>query len=150
VIRDIGAEDIPWCVALGRSRYDMRLYDEGGGLVALTQAMRLPTALAWRNDHSFLVANTQVRAWAPRHRTLHILALCTEEGHHWAAVELLRGSVEWARAQGCDRWWLASETEHGVEALARRIGARAMPGWAIDLKEPQHDECILGRRRSGR
>jgi len=150
VIREITADDIPWVAWLCRTRYDMTFYDEKGGLVALTQAMRLPTAIAWRNDHAFLVGNTQARAWVPKHRTLHILALCVEEGHHWSAVELLRGSVEWARAQGCDRWWLASETEHGVEALARRVGARPMPGWAIDLKESADDQRVFGRRCRGR
>jgi hypothetical protein len=142
VIRDITAEDVAWVLNLGLRRYSLRDYSALGGLEALLQAMKLDTALAWRNDHGWLVANTQTRAWAPKHRTLHILALCVEEGHHWCAVELLRGSVEWARAQGCDRWWLASETEHGVEALARRVGARPMPGYAIDLKESRNDQCI--------
>lgn len=146
MIRNIADADIPWIVELCRSRYDMSGYSFSGGLVALGQAMKLKTALAIRSTHAFLVGNIQVRAWAPEHKTLHILALCCEEGHHWGAIELLRVSIEWAREQECDKWWLASETEHGVEALAQRVGAKAMPGWAIDLRE-QHDERVLRGRR---
>jgi hypothetical protein len=145
VIRAIADDDIPWIVELCRRRYAMAGYDFGGGLIALVQAMKLDTALAWRNDHAFLVGNTQARAWAPKHRTFHILAICSEEGHHWAGVELLRGSIEWAKRQGCERWWIASETEHGVEALALRVGARPFPGYAIDLREASDDKRIFRR-----
>jgi len=133
VIRDITANDIPWVAALCQRRYDMSRYDVGGGLVALTQAMNLPTAIAWRNDHAFLVGNQQARTWAPKRRSLHILAICVEEGHHWAAAELLRESVEWARARGCKKWWIATETEFEVGALAKRIGAHPETVYAIDL-----------------
>jgi hypothetical protein len=135
VIRKLASSDIPWIVELCQRRYDMRGYDFAGGLVSLAQAMKLETALAVRNEYAFLVGNTQARAWAPKHRTFHILAICCEEGHHWAGVELLRHSIRWAREQGCERWWIASETDKGVEALARRVGAQPFPGWAIDLKE---------------
>lgn len=134
MIRDITADDIPWIASLCQRRYGFAEYDVGGGLIALGEAMRSPNAVAWRNAHGFLVGNIQIRIWAPKHRSLHILALCVEEGHHWDAVELLRASVAWAGRQGCDQWWLSgSESEHRIGPLAKRVGARLSAVYVIDL-----------------
>jgi len=135
VIREITADDIPWVAWLCRTRYDMVNYDEKGGLVALTQAMRLDTAVAWRTDHGFLVGNITTTLWMPKYRTLHVLALCVEEGHHWAAIELLRGSIEWARKRGCRRWLFNSDTDHRVDALAFRVGAQRAAVYEVNFAE---------------
>lgn len=132
MIRPITADDVPWGMSLANRRYEER-FDPGGALVAIGQAMRLPTALAIRSDHGFLVANILASLWFPKKRTCQILWLCVEEGYHWEAVKLLRTSVAWAKDQKCTRWWVDSETEHEVAALAERVGARAAPRWEIDF-----------------
>ena len=134
MIRPIAVEDIAWAMSLAHQRYK-KIFDPGHALTVLTMAMRLPTALAWRTDHGFLIANIVASVWHPQRRALHILAVCVEEGHHWEAVELLRASVRWAREQGWQKWWLTSESEHKVDALARRIGGRAYPHYVIELAE---------------
>ena len=134
MIRPITADDIPWAMSLAHRRYEEH-FDPGVALVAGTNAMRLPTALAWRTDHGFLIANIVASVWHPKQRSLHILAICVEEGHHWEAVELLRASVGWAQEQGCEKWWLTSETEAKVDALARRVGAKAYPHYVIEFAE---------------
>ena len=136
MIRSIAADDIPWAMSLAHRRYEGH-FDPGVALVAGTNAMRLPTALAWRTDHGFLIANIVASVWHPKQRSLHILAICVEEGHHWEAVALLRASVKWAKEQGCQKWWLTSETESKVDAMARRCGARGYPHYVIEFAEEQ-------------
>lgn len=133
MIRAITADDVPWGMSLAHRRYES--FDPGGALIAIGQAMSLKTALAIRSDHGFLVANITRYGWWPDRRNCHVLWLCVEEGHPWDACKLLRASVEWAKAEGCKRWWLTSETEHAVASLAERIGARVEPSYVIELKE---------------
>lgn len=133
MIRPITADDIPWGMSLAHRRYES--FDPGGALVAIGQAMRLPTALAIRADHGFLVANILASGWFPKKREAHVLWLCVEEGHHWEAVKLLRHSICWAKELNCTRWWFMSDTENGVAALAERVGASEVPHYAIELKE---------------
>lgn len=141
MIRPITADDIPWIVSLCQRRYGLLgYYDFGAGLVALTQAMRLTTAQAIRSDHGFLVADVEFASWKPKRRECHVLAICIEEGHHWEAAKLLRVNIVWAREQGCVRWLLSSETEHGVASLADRVGARVEPRYVIDLEEASDDK----------
>lgn len=121
MIREIQSDDVPWVLSLGHQRYPS--FDPGGGLIALTAAMREPTAIALRTDHAFLVATVVVPVWNPRRPECHILALCCADGAHWEGVQLLRRSRAWAVEQGCLRWWFWSETEHRVGALAKRVGA---------------------------
>ena len=131
MIRDIGPDDFPWVFSLAQQRYEG--YDQGGALQALATAVRIPTAIAWRTDHGFLVANTTGTLWYPKRRALEILALCVEEGHHWDAVKLLRASVAWARDKGCERWLVNSDTQHQIGSLAVRAGAMPEPRYVIDL-----------------
>ena len=134
MIRDGTADDIPWALSLAHRRYGGQ-FDPGVTLVAIANAIRLPTAIAWRTDHGFLVGNIVASVWHPRERSLHVLAICVEEGHHWEAVELLRASVGWARDHGGQKWWLTSETESKVDAMALRIGAKPYPHYVIDFAE---------------
>ena len=133
MIRPIAVEDIPWVMSLAHERYQG--FDPGGALQALATAMRLPTALAWRDDHAFLVGNITQTLWYPKRRQFEVLAICAEEGHHWQAVALLRASAKWARAEGCARWTVNSDTDHPVGALAERFGAKAVPHYVIDFTE---------------
>jgi len=135
VIRDITPDDIPWVMSLGGRRYPAG-YDPGGALQALVAAMRIKSAIAWRTDHAFLVANIVNTLWYPQRPQCEVLAICVEEAHHWDAVCLLRASAKWAREQGCARWIVASDTKHSIEAMAKRIGAEPMPRWGINLREP--------------
>jgi hypothetical protein len=134
MIRPITVSDLAWVVGLGMQRYGNH-YDAGGGLEALTQAMRLKSAIAWRTDHGFLIGNIVTTLWAPKFPTLHCLAICTEEGHHWEAIELLRESIEWARKRGCRRWLLNSDTDHRIDALAFRVGAQRAAVYEVNFAE---------------
>lgn len=137
MIRPIVAEDIPWGLSLAHRRYEA--FDPGGALIAIGQAMNLPTALAIRSDHGFLVANIIATGWWPKRRACHILWLCLEEGHHWEAVKLLRASIVWAKEQGCRRWILSSDTEYPFAALAARVGARVEPRYLIEFAEEPNE-----------
>lgn len=136
MIRPITVDDLPWVLSLGSRRY--KDGDPGGALVALSQAMRSPTALAIRSDYGFLVANINIVGWYPQKRNCYVLAVCVEEGHHsWDAIKLLRASVEWAKEQKCERWWFTSDLEHEreVASLAERLGAWVVPHYVIKLGE---------------
>lgn len=133
MIRPITADDVPWGMSLAHRRYEE--FDPGGALIAIGQAIRSPGALAVRSDHGFLVAHVVASGWFPKKREAHVLWLCVEEGHHWEAVRLLRASICWAQEQNCTRWWFMADTEHDVEALAERVGAREVSHYAIDFAE---------------
>ena len=133
MIRDITVEDLPWGLALALSRYDRRDYDLLGGLNAVLQAIKLDTALAIRNDNGFLIGNIVTTMWTPKLRNLHLLMLCVEEGHHWAAVELLRASIKWACEHRCDKWWFHSSTDYRIGPLALRVGAHRALSYEVDL-----------------
>lgn len=95
---------------------------------------QLPTALCLRTDHAFLILNVLTPAWHPKEPEAHVLFLCAEVGKHWDSLRLLRESIKWARERGCLRWWFCSETEHAVDALARRVGAEpAAMRYRLDL-----------------
>lgn len=132
MIRPITSQDILWVVSLGTQRYSGE-YDAVGGLGALAMAISLPTALAIRSDHGFLVANILTSLWRPKRRECHVLAICVEEGHHWEAVKLLRASIEWAQEQRCTRWLVSSDTDHPVAQLAYRVGATPAGFYGVDL-----------------
>ena len=131
MIRPIEHGDVPWFLSLANKRYPEA--DPGGTLIALSQLMRQSTALTIRSDHGFLVAHILAPVWIPTQRSAHILAICTEEGHHWEAPGLLRYSVVWAREEGCQRWFVSSETKHRIHTLAHRIGASAVPYYGIEI-----------------
>jgi len=135
VIREITVEDLPWGLTLALKRYTGGDFDLFGGLGAVLQAIKLDTALAVRNEHGFLIGNITTTMWTPKRRTLHLLMLCVEEGHHWSAIELLRGSIEWARKRGCRRWLFNSDTDHRVDALAFRVGAQRAAVYEVNFAE---------------
>jgi hypothetical protein len=143
VIRDITADDLGWALSLAHRRY--RNFDPGFSLVAMTQAMRSPTSIAWRNDASFLVGHIMTSVWAPKIRGLEVLAICAEEAHPWSAIELLRASVTWAREQGLSKWWLNSDTGYDAAPLAVRVGARLAACYVIDLPGEADAKPILKR-----
>lgn len=102
-------------------------YEPGGTLLFVLQALNSPGAMILRNEArtAFLVASTVAPPWWPKQKECHVVMLCTKAGAHWQGVKLLRESIGWARLQGCVRWRFHSETGHSVDALCRRVGARA-------------------------
>ena len=129
-------EDVPWALSLAHRRYSQG-YDPGGGLLAFLDAIKSPRQLALRSDNGFLGAQIAWPPWRPQQRDCMVVVLCTEEGHHWEAVQMLRYSVVWAREQKCTRWFLGGDGEKSLAALARRVGAGSMPVYRIELAGEQ-------------
>ena len=131
-LRRITDTDVPWVLSLSYERY--LSFDPGRTIVWLLATLRSPTALAIRTDHAFAIANIITSAWHPKEHECHIVFLCAADGYHWEAIKLLRQSIGWARGRGCIRWWVSSETEYRIDALAKRVGARpAVQRWLLDL-----------------
>ena len=125
-------EDVPWALSLAHRRYS-HPWDPGGGLTSFLNAIQSPNALVLRNDHGFLGAYVNFPGWRPQQRDCMVVVICTEEGHHWEAVQMLRYSVVWAREQKCTRWFLGGDGEKSLAALARRVGAGSMPVYRVEL-----------------
>ena len=124
-------EDVPWALSLAHKRYKAG-YDPGGGLLAFMAAIQLPSQLALRNDHGFLGAQILFPPWRPQQRDCMVVVICTEEGHHWEAVQMLRYSLVWAREQKCSRWFLGGDGEDkSLAVLAHRVGAHAWPLYGV-------------------
>jgi len=87
-----------------------------------------------RTDHAFCISNIVTPVWHPKEPEVHVLFLCCAEGHHWDGVRLLRSSIDWGKANKCQRWWFCSETDHHIDALAKRVGAyAAVTRYRLDL-----------------
>ena len=125
-------QDIPWALSLAHRRYTGG-FDPGGALLAFSNGITSPNSLALRSDNGFLGAYIAHPAWRPQQRDCMVVVLCAEEGHHWEAVQMLRYSVMWAREQKCTRWFLGGDGDKSLAALARRVGASAMPVYRIEL-----------------
>jgi hypothetical protein len=119
-------------LSLSSERY--RHFDPGRTLLWLMATVQSPTALCLRTDRAFLIQNIITPAWHPREPEAHVLFLCAEPKAHWDAMRLVKESVRWAKEKGCLRWWICSETENSIEALARRMGAEpAVMRYKLDL-----------------
>lgn len=129
--RPLTIEDLPWALALAWKRYPP--FHPGAAVNFYQAALKTPTALKLRCEHAFLIGNIVTPAWRPDDHEFHMLVLCAVEAHHWDAIKLLRESVQWARSQGCKRWWFSSDTTYEVEALCRRIGATRQMRYRIEL-----------------
>ena len=129
-------EDVPWALSLAHRRYSQG-YDPGGGLLAFLDGIKSPRQLALRSNNGFLGAQIAWPPWRPQQRDCMVVVICTEEGHHWEAVQMLRYSVVWAREQKCTRWFLGGDGEKSLAALARRVGAGSMPVYRIELAGEQ-------------
>jgi hypothetical protein len=95
---------------------------------------RQPNTLVIRTQRAYLISNILTPAWHPQEPECHVLFLCAEPKAHWDAMRLVRENVRWAREKGCVRWWICSETEHSIEAFAKRMGAAAaLTRYRLDL-----------------
>jgi hypothetical protein len=126
--------DLAFILSLASERY--RHFDAGKTLLWLTAMMQAPTARCARTDHGFCISNIVTSAWHPKEREAHVIFLCCAEGKHWDGVRLLKDSIAWGRGEKCVRWWFCSETEHAIDALAKRVGAvPAVMRYRLDLTE---------------
>jgi hypothetical protein len=136
VIRDLVMTDVPWVLTLAHERYPD--FDPGAALLFLTKLVSADKdqALGARDDHGFLIAHVIWPMWNPKQRECYVVMVCAEIGHHWEAVRLLRHSLAWAHEVRCSRWWFWSETDHRIDQLAKRVGARnGSMRYLIELKE---------------
>lgn len=128
----VAINDLPWLLSLANERY--RRFDPGRTLMWLVDTIKNEYMLASRTTDAFCITSMLTPAWHPKEPEAHVLFLCAAEGAHWQAMSLLRESVAWARGKGCVRYWLSSETEHSIEALAKRVGAEpAVTRYKLDL-----------------
>jgi len=124
--------DLAWLMSMGYRHYGP--YDPGTTLEFLVKYFNSADTLKLRTTHAFMLAVWVRPAWRPTDSECHVSALCTEPGAHWQGVKLLRYSVAWARALGCNLWRFHSETSSRIDALAKRVGAyQDTPRWRIDL-----------------
>lgn len=123
-VRVCTAADLPWVMSLAYRRYGP--YDPGKVLRFLVSAIDDPKGLLLRSDEAFLIASAYEPMWSNTPEC-NVLFLCAEEGAHWQTISLLQTSIDWARAKACCKWWLGSETESDIGALAKRVGAE--PTW---------------------
>lgn len=127
-------DDIPFILSLAHDRY--RPFDPGRTLVWLLECLRNPSMLLLRDDDAFLIASIATPSWHPKESGCHVIFLCAREGKHWQAVKMLRHSIEWAREKNCVDWWLSSETEYKIDAMAKRMGAKAeVLRYRLDLRD---------------
>jgi hypothetical protein len=119
--RDLNINDLPWGLSLAWERYAP--FDPGAASQFYINVLKSQATFKVRTDHAFLIAMITTIPWKPTEKECNILILCAEEGYHWEAVHLMRRSISWSEENGCARWWFASDTEHKVDALCRRVGA---------------------------
>lgn len=131
--RKCTVDDLPWILSLAHRRYT-KTPDPGTSLSWLVRCLQTPLALVIRSEGAFCTAIIETQAWWPGEPECHIAVLVADKGHHWEAITLLKTTISWARANGCARWYLSSETDFDFEMLARRVGAK--PGvmkYRLDL-----------------
>ncbi|HEX3521258.1 MAG TPA: hypothetical protein VHT52_04135 [Stellaceae bacterium] len=118
--------DIPWMLDLAKRRYgDDGTYDYVGAEQWFRNiALKGPMVfLPIRMSGSFLIAMVSCLPWMPNNFECNIVWVVADDGCMWQALALLKVSVEWARRRRCTEWRVASETEHEMGALAKRLGA---------------------------
>ena len=133
--RLITVNDIPWILSLAHERY--RPFDPGRALSWIVDAINNPRSCCIRSDDAFCFAGLGGYFWFPKEPECFVVLLCAAEGKHWQAVRLLRETIEWAREQGCTKWWLSSDTDYEFRALAKRVGAVERPRFLLDLSNGQ-------------
>jgi hypothetical protein len=90
---------------------------------------------AWRTDDAFLIALLSLNPWLPNDIECHVVVTCADFGHVWQTVPLLKHSIKWAKERKAVSWTFYSDTEHDIAPLMKRIGARMMTRWRVDLGE---------------
>lgn len=131
-ITKVVINDLPWLLSLANERY--RRFDPGRTLLWLVDTIKNEWMQTNRTADAFCITSVLTPAWHPKEPEAHVLFLCAAEGAHWQAMSLLRESVRWSKEKGCVRWWFSSETDHSIEALAKRVGAEpSVTRYKLDL-----------------
>lgn len=133
-VRALTYEDVPWLLDIGVRRYPNN-YDPDSTGRWIRNTVLPNTALfnAWRTDNAFLIALLSLNPWLPLDIECYVVVTCADFGHVWECVPLLRASIEWAKYRKCVSWGFHSDTQHDIAPLMKRIGAKELTRYKIDL-----------------
>lgn len=133
-VRPLTLEDVPWLLDIGVRRYPNNYDAESTGRW-LRNTVLPNTALfnAWRTDDAFLVALLSLNPWLPNDIECYVVVTSADFGCIWQTIPLLRTSIEWAKSRKCVSWGFHSDTTHDIAPLMKRIGAKPLTRYKIDL-----------------
>lgn len=127
--------DLQWLIYLGKKRYgeafDYVTVEGWYRNIVLKSPLMFHSV---RMPNAFCISMISTLPWTPSEFESNVIFICAEEGSTWEVMRLLRASVAWARHRKCKTWRISSNTEHGVDALARRLGATEVsPRFLMEL-----------------
>lgn len=133
-VRPLTLEDVPWLLDIGVRRYPNNYDPESTGRW-IRNAVLPNTALynAWRTNDAFLIALLSISPWLPNDIECHVVVTSADFGCIWQTIPLLRASIEWARSRKCVSWGFQSDTTHDIAPLMKRIGAKEISRYKIEL-----------------
>jgi hypothetical protein len=123
---------------LGKKRYGSNYdYDTVEGWyrnIVLKSPLMFRSA---RTQNAFAISMLSCLPWAPNENECNVVFICADHGAMWESMKLLRDSIEWAKHRKCARWRLASNTEHDLHVMAKRLGATEMtPRFTMEFSYP--------------
>lgn len=127
--------DLQWLISLGKKRYgeDYDYLTVEGWFRNIV--LKNPTMFhAVRLQNSFLIGMLSCVPWLPSEFEYHTIFICTDFGHGWEAMKLLRSSIAWAKMRKLKRWRMSSDTDVDLAMMARRLGATEIsPRFTLNL-----------------
>lgn len=133
-MRTLTSDDVPWVRSIFNKRFSNR-YDGDCSEQWLREKVLPHPALyyAARTDDAYLIALLSTNPWTPADFDCHVITVCADLGRVWQTLPLLRACLDWARKRKCVRWNYQSDTSHDIEPLMRRIGAKKLARFQVDL-----------------
>lgn len=125
-------DDFDFILSIGRLRYTSPLIDWTRGEAWLHSALASPHQPCFLGARSFGFLHIAQPMWEPKPQAI-LSFFAARPGRDLEPLALMRVLAAYAKAQGCSTLDGGADTGADVGILLRRIGARNVPRFRLDL-----------------